>query len=141
MKGVHSQDDMSHAVALFLHHGYEHNTRFLSLAKHQLNDGLYKYDIRTYVRIHRTKLKFSRNHLSSDYDILFVERHRSGRNRLITFYRIVFFVVIRQCVLQIDISIFLPHFFLFFFIYKTLDVTHNYVKVLARIDSNTFRGG
>lgn len=33
MKGVHSQDDTSHAVALFLHHGYEHNMRFLSLAK------------------------------------------------------------------------------------------------------------
>jgi len=30
---VHSQDDTSHAVALFLHRGYEHNTRFLSLAK------------------------------------------------------------------------------------------------------------
>lgn len=33
MKGVHLQDDTSHAVALFLHHGYEHNMRFLSLAK------------------------------------------------------------------------------------------------------------
>lgn len=33
MKGVYSQDDTSHAVALFLHSGYEHNTRFLSLAK------------------------------------------------------------------------------------------------------------
>jgi len=32
-EGIHSQDDTSHAVALFLHCGYEHNTRFLSLAK------------------------------------------------------------------------------------------------------------
>lgn len=32
-RGVHPQDDTPHAVALFLHHGYEHNTRFLSLAK------------------------------------------------------------------------------------------------------------
>lgn len=33
IRGIHSQNDTSHAVALFLHHGYEHNTRFFSLAK------------------------------------------------------------------------------------------------------------
>jgi len=58
---------------------------------------------------------------------------RKARDRLITFYHIVFFVVIRRCVLQISFPFRI-------FIYKTLDVNAFYVKVLACIDWNALGG-
>lgn len=60
---THSQDNTFYAVTLFLHRGYEHSTRFLSLAKKLVERTIIWYT-HMYIQIHRTKLKFSLNHLS-----------------------------------------------------------------------------